>query len=210
MRRVLLIVTFALFIVSVWIGLIKGQVDPIVRNIIYFHVPNSICALLCFCVVLVGSIGFLVRKTQAWDLWAAAAAEVGLVFATVLNLTGMVFSRAEWDTWWTPSPRLITSAILWFLYVGYLILRSSINSQRRRGRICAVFGIIAFLDVPLVYISARFTPDIHRATFSFDTAWQNAAMGLGILATLLLGALLIWLRFDLLKSQVALEELARP
>ena len=206
MRRILLVLAFILFMVSTWIALTAGRVEPVKRNIIYFHVPSSICALLCFCVVLVGSIGFLSTKKFSWDCIAAAAAEVGLVFATILNLTGSVFARAEWNTWWTPSSRLITSAILWFLYIGYLILRSSIPTARRRGQICAVFGIIAFIDVPLVYMTARFTRDIHKPSFSFDSPWQKAAFGLAILATFMLAATLIWIRFDIFKTKAKLEK----
>lgn len=207
MRRILFALAIVLLIASTWIGLTRGQIVPEVRNILYLHVPNSVCALLCFVVLLVAGIGYLATGRQGWDLVAVAAAEVGFVFATVLNATGMIFSRAEWNVWWTPSPRLVTSAILWFLYAVYLILRISLpGSMRRRARICAVFGIIAFLDVPLVYISARFLPDIHRPNFSFESAWQTAALQLGMLGTVLLAAVLIWLRASLLHGSLALEE----
>ena len=123
MRRLLFALAILLLIASTWIGLTQGQIDPVQRNILYVHVPNSVCALVCFVVVLVASIGYLVTAGQTWDLVATAAAEAGFVFATILNATGMIFSRAEWNVWWTPSPRLVTSAILWFLYAVYLILR---------------------------------------------------------------------------------------
>ncbi len=207
MRRLLLALAFLLLIASTLIGLTRGQIDPLQRNILYVHVPNSVCALLCFVVVLVTSVGYLATGKQTWDLAAAAAAEAGFVFATILNATGMIFSRAEWNVWWTPSPRLVTSAILWFLYAVYLILRVSLpGGQRRAARLCAVFGIIAFLDVPLVYISARFIPDIHRPNFSFDSAWQTAALMLGMAGTTLLAAGLIWLRASLLRGALKLEQ----
>jgi len=213
MRRVLLLLAFVLLQLSTWMALTIGQIagpaanpDSVVRNILYAHVPSSICALLCFVVLLVCSIGYLCTKKPIWDLVAAASAEVGAVFATVLNLTGMVFSRAEWGTYWTPSPRLITSAILWFLYIAYLILRASFPpSQHRRAQICAVFGIIAFLDVPMVFISARFIPDIHRPSFSFDSLCQSVALMLSMAAMALLAALLIWLKTDILKNKTMLE-----
>ncbi len=129
------------------------------------------------------------------------------MLASILNATGMIFSRAEWNTWWTPSPRLVTSALLWFLYVVYLILRVSLpGSARRRARISAVYGIIAFLDVPMVYVSARFIPDIHQPDFSFDTSWQTAALMLGLVGTMVLAGALVWLRTDLLQSRLRLEE----
>lgn len=207
MRRILLLLTFVLLLVSMWMALNIGQITPVKRNILYAHVPSSICALLCFVVLLVASIGYLCTAKPSWDLVAAASAEVGAVFATILNVTGMIFSRAEWNIWWTPSPRLITSAVLWFLYFVYLILRVSIpDSQRRRARVCAVFGIIAFLDVPMVVISARFMPDIHRPSFSFDSPWQSVALILSIAATVLLATVLIWLKTDLSKNKAKLEK----
>jgi len=211
MRQLLFALAFLFLIASTWIGLTRGQIDPLQRNILYVHVPNSVCALVCFVVVLVTSIGYLATAGQTWDLVATAAAEAGFVFATILNATGMIFSRAEWNVWWTPSPRLVTSAILWFLYAVYLILRVSLpGGQRRPARICAVFGIIAFLDVPLVYISARFIPDIHRPNFSFDSAWQTGALMLGMAGTVLLAAGLIWLRTSLLRDSLKLEQELLP
>ncbi len=206
MRRILLLLAFILLLLSMWMALTWGQITPVKRNILYAHVPSSVCALLCFVVLLIASVAVLYTGKPGWDMLAAASAEVGAVFATVLNVTGMIFSRAEWNTWWTPSPRLITSAVLWFLYIVYLILRASMpHSQRHRARICAIFGIIAFLDVPMVFISARFIPDIHRPSFTLDSSWQRVALMLGMAGTVLLAAALIWLKTNLLKNKAKLE-----
>jgi heme exporter protein C len=194
-------------------ALTKGQIegpsanpDSPVRNIIYVHVPSSICSLLCFVVLLITSIGYLCTSKESLDRLSAAAAEVGAIFATVLNATGMIFSRAEWGQWWSASPRLVSSAVLWFLYIVYLILRSSLpGSKQRCARICAVFAIIAFLDVPMVYISARYMPDIHQASFSFDSLWQKGAFIMGMLSTILFAALLISIKTDILKIKSRLE-----
>lgn len=214
MRRFLIVVTGILVISAMWMSLTvariegpPGKPESVVRNILYAHVPSSICALICFVVLLVASIGYLVNSKQSWDRVAQASAEVGAVFATVLNLSGSIFSRAEWGPWWTASPRLMSAAILWFLYVVYLILRSSLpGSIHRRARVCAVFAIIAFLDVPMVIISARFMPDIHKPSFSFTSSWQSATFVLSMVATVMLGAVLIWLRKDILKVKSKLEE----
>lgn len=213
MRKILLFITLILLLGSTWIALTKGRIegpsanpDSPVRNIIYAHVPSSICSLLCFTILLVTSIGFLSTSNESWDLVAAATAEVGIIFATVLNATGMIFSRAEWGPWWTASPRLVSSAILWFLYIVYLILRSSLpGSKQRRARICAVFAIIAFLDVPMVYISARYMPDIHQPSFTFDNPWQRVAFFMGMVSTILLATMLIWIKTDVLKIKSRLE-----
>jgi len=195
-------------------ALTKGRIegpsanpDSPVRNIIYAHVPSAICSLACFAVLLVTGIGYLATAKQIWDRVAQASAQVGLVFATILNVTGSIFSRAEWGPWWDASPRLVSSAILWFLYVVYLILRSSLpGSKQRKARICAVFAIIAFLDVPMVYYTARFMPDIHQPSFTFDSGWQRGAFFMGMASTMLLAAILIWIKTDIIKLQDRLEE----
>lgn len=199
MRRFLLGLSLSLYLVSGWMAFTVASVQPLCRNIIYIHVPPAICSLVYFCVLFVCSIQYLRTKTQKWDHIAAACGEVGLVLATVLNAAGMIFAYAEWGVWWTPSPRLISSAVLWFLYVAYSLLRAGLAAEQRREAICAVFGIIAFIDVPLVLISARFVRDIHRPSFSFQTGWQYAALGLAVVATLLLAAVLIWIKADILK-----------
>jgi len=199
MRVSLLGISLFLILISGWMALTVGAVEPIERNIIYIHVPASICALACFCVLFVCSILYLKTKNNRWDYIAAASGEVGFVFATVLNITGMVFARIEWNAWWTPSPRLISSAVLWFLYAAYIMLRSALPAPRTKKIIGAVFGIIAFIDVPLVVLSARFIPDIHRPAFSFDTLNQILALALAVCGTILLMIALLRIKSDVLK-----------
>ncbi len=213
MRRILLFIVFAALMSHMFMALTLGKIQgPLahpespVRNIIYAHVPSSICALLCFIVILIASICYLVTEKPRWEILGAAAAEVGAIFATILNVTGMIFSRAEWNIWWAPSLRLLSSAVLWFLYIVYLILRTSLAaSPIRRARICAVFGIVGSLAVPLVYISARFVQDIHQSSFSMESPWQRGAFFLGMISTVLLAAVLIWTKTDILKIQTELE-----
>ena len=199
MRKLLLGLSLCLILISGWIVLTVAASEPLERNIVYIHAPAAICSLVCFCALFICSIQFLRTKRQMSNFIAAACGEVGLVFATVLNATGMIFAYAEWGLWWTPSPRLISSAVLWFLYVAYSLLRAGLAAERRKEQICAVFGIIAFIDVPLVFISARFIRDIHRPNVSFQTGGQMLAFGLAVCGTLLLAVTLIWIRTDILK-----------
>ncbi|MCK4999563.1 MAG: cytochrome c biogenesis protein CcsA [Anaerohalosphaera sp.] len=213
MRTILFFLAIGLVVASMCIGLTAGSVqgpkahpDSPVRNIVYAHVPSSICALLCFCVLLVAAIGYLKTSKESWDRLAIAAAEVGTVFAIVMNATGCIFSHAEWNTWWTPSPRLISAAMLLFLYIVYLILRSSLSGAKQRiARNSSVFAIIAFLNVPMVIISARFMPDIHKASFEFGSNWQRVAFFLGMISTCFLAGLLMWFRTDILSTRARLE-----
>jgi heme exporter protein C len=200
-----------LLLVSTWMAFTVGEVEATEagvtyeKNIVYVHVPSAICTTVCFLVLLVTSIAYLVKGKQVYDYISAASAEVALVLATVLNLTGSIFSRAFWNIWWTATPRLMSSAMLWFLAVAYIILRASIQNARSRARFCAVFGIIAFLDVPLVFLAARMTDDMHIANVEFETPWQGTAFGLSIFGVLLLSIVLIWLKADILKNRAKLE-----
>jgi len=207
LRSWLLAPILALILISGWMALTTGRIEPLRRNIVYIHVPAAISALVCFAVLFVCSVQYLIIKREKWDHIAAASAEAGLVFATALNVTGMIFARAEWGQWWTASPRLISSAVLWFLYVAYLILRASLTSEQQRAKISAVFGIIAFIDVPLVLISARFVRDIHQPNAGFQTGWQYAALGLTVCGMLLLAWLMIWIRADILKTDSELSNI---
>ncbi len=126
-----------------------------VQKIFYVHVGVAWNAFLAFAVVCVASIAYLKTKNRRWDVLAAASAEVGLLFTTLVLLTGPVWGRFAWNTWWTWEPRLTTTLILWFIYVAYFLIRSGVAEPHRRASLSAVFGIIGFLDVPIIYFSVR-------------------------------------------------------
>jgi heme exporter protein C len=141
----------------------EATMGPI-QKVFYLHLPLAINTFLAALVVFVASIGYLVQRSSAWDDLAAAAAKVAVVFCSGVLITGMIWGRAAWGQWWTWSPRLTFSLILWLLYAVYLMVRSSIESRERRAMAAAVYGLTAFLDVPLVWLSARLLPDIHPAS----------------------------------------------
>ncbi len=206
MNKLLLIISFTSIMVSAVLSCTTASLYPVDRNIVYLHVPASLSALLCFTVLMIASIRYLRTRNDTFDTISLASAEVAFVFATALNATGMIFARAQWNVYWTASPRLISSAILWFLSATYLLLRHSIDQKQKRKTIAAIFGIIAFLDVPLVIISARFIRDIHRPSFSFETHWQCAAFFTGLAGTALLSVILIRIRYQLLKTNTVLQK----
>jgi len=200
MRKVLLILSF-IFLTGGWtICLLPGRVEPAVRNIIYVHVPSAITSLVCMVAVLIGSIQYLRTKKDKWDFFAAGSVEAGFIFATVLNITGCIFAKAEWEVWWTPSARLVSSATLWFLYTAYLILRSN-TAGKLRKKVCAVTGIIASVDVPFVLISARFIRDIHQPGFSFETGWQYSGLAMLIAGSLLLASVWVLVRIRIFRIE---------
>ena len=132
-----------------------------VQKIFYVHLPLAINTFIAATVVFVASIGYLWRRRAWWDDLASAAAKVAVFYCSGVLLTGMIWGHAAWGQWWTWSPRLTFSLMLWLLYAVYLMVRTSIESPQRRATVCAVYGVTAFLDVPLVWLSARLMPDIH-------------------------------------------------
>ncbi|MBD3308225.1 cytochrome C assembly protein [candidate division KSB3 bacterium] len=134
----------------------------VVQRIFYFHVSLAWIAFLAFFLVMIASIGYLVTKKTRWDVWAYASAEIGTLFCTLVLITGSLWAKPIWNTWWTWDMRLTTTLVLWLMYVGYLMLRNYTEGERG-AKYGAVFGIIAFIDVPFVYFSIRWWRTLHPA-----------------------------------------------
>ena len=151
---------------AIWIYSPQEMVMGEVQRIFYMHLPLAWWALFGFFLVFLLSIKILLRPSQMADLLAVSLVEVGVVFTTLTLATGSIWARAAWNTWWTWDPRLSTALIMWFIYTAYLVLRKADFGESKQMRISAVLGIIAFLDVPLVFFSARLWRSIHPAIFS--------------------------------------------
>lgn len=132
-----------------------------IQRIFYVHVPSAWTAFVSFAVVCIAGIFYLKSGKSKWDHVAHAAAEIGVLFITLVLLTGPLWARPVWNTWWTWDARLTTSFVLWLIFVSYLLLRRFIDDPQRRARFAAVFGIIGFIDVPLVYMSIRWWRTLH-------------------------------------------------
>jgi len=137
----------------------------IIQRIFYFHVPAAITAFLAFFVAFVASIGYMATRRLAWDNVALASVEIGVTFCTIVIVTGPLWARPVWGSWWPWDPRLTTTLILWLLYLVYLLLRTYSENREQQARFCAVMGIIAFLDVPIVYFSVKWWRGVHPIVF---------------------------------------------
>jgi heme exporter protein C len=138
-----------------------AQVLGATVRIFYMHVSVAWLAGLAFLVNWAGSILYLVRRDLRIDRWAAASAEIGAVFTTGVLVTGSIWARVAWNTWWTWDPRLTTAAVMWFLYIAYLVLRGGITRPESRAMVSSIVGVIAFVDVPIVFLSTRWWRSIH-------------------------------------------------
>ena len=173
-----------------------------VQKIFYLHLPVAISTFCACLVVFVASIGYLWQRRYWWDDLALASAKVAVLLCTVVLLTGMVWGRSAWGQWWTWSPRLTFSLVLWILYVVYLTIRPSIESPYRRALVSAVYGLIAFLDVPLVYLSVQMMPDIHPKNVPISAPMQLTLLA-WFVPVAMLAAALIAARFSLARRQRA-------
>lgn len=162
-----------------------------IQKVFYIHLPMAINTFLAATVVFVASIGFLLGRRLWWDDLASAAAKIAVLLCAGVLATGMIWGHSAWGPWWTWSPRLTFSLMLFLLYVVYLVVRTSIESPQRRAVISAVYGIVAFLDVPLVWLSAKLMPDIHPASITLAPSMKLTLALWFVPVTLIAGGLII-------------------
>ncbi|QJT08452.1 cytochrome c biogenesis protein [Oceanidesulfovibrio marinus] len=162
---------------------VEATLGPI-QKIFYIHMPCAVWSLLSFFVVFVASVAYLLRRSFFWDRVAGAAAELGVVLALLALVSGSIWARVSWNVWWTWDPRLTTTLVMWFIYAGYLLIRSLSMQPGRRAVVSAVLGIVAFLDVPLVFYSARLWRSIHPAVFGSSGGGLEPEMKLTLFVSL--------------------------
>ncbi|MGQ0550385.1 MAG: cytochrome c biogenesis protein CcsA [Armatimonadota bacterium] len=161
--RLLLVFGVTLMLAGITWALVVAPteaVQGIPQRIMYVHVPSVIVAYAALLLVAAASALYLWRRESRWDHLAHGAAELGVLFITVTLLSGSIWGRPVWGTWWTWDARLTTTLILWFIYVGYLIVRAWAPGERG-ARAAAVIGIIGVLDLPLIHWSAILLRTLH-------------------------------------------------
>jgi len=131
-------------------------------RIMYVHVPAAWLAYLAFAVTLVCSIGYLFTKNLTWDRLAASSAEIGVYFTGLAIALGMIWARPTWGVWWTWDARLTLTAIMFFVYIGYLALRKTTDEPRARANRAAVLGIVGAVQIPLVHFSVVWWRTLHQ------------------------------------------------
>ncbi len=201
-----------LVLIFLWVP--TEQVMGVVQRIFYFHVPLAWVGFLSFFVVFCASALYLWRGQRRWDALAHSAAEIGVLFTTLMLVTGATWAKPVWGVWWTWDPRLTTSLILWLLYVAYLMLRAYAPTPSQAARYSAVMGVVGFIDVPIVYFSVVWWRNIHpelvvgpaSAPDSLDPSMLVTLMFSLFTFTVLFGYLL-WERVALRNDEDALREM---
>jgi heme exporter protein C len=144
------------------VGVPADRVQGDAQRIMYVHVPAAWLAYLAFFVTFLGSVGYLLRRDLRFDRLAAASAELGLLLTGAAIASGALWGKVTWGIWWDWDPRLTTTAVMFVVYAGYVLLRMSIVERVRRARLAAVLGIIGFANVPIVHFSVLWWRGLHQ------------------------------------------------
>lgn len=184
----------------------------VLQRIFYFHAATAWAGEMAFGVCFFANLMYVWRRTEQWDWLGLSAAEVGLAFITVVLITGPIWAKPAWGIYWTWDPRLTSTFVLWLLYISYLLLRTMIEEPDRRALLSALFGIFAFIDVPIVFGAIRWwrgqhpSPVIMGGNGSGLDATMKAVFFFSVFALHCLMAFLIAERYQLekLRSEVAL------
>ncbi|MGA9533898.1 MAG: cytochrome c biogenesis protein CcsA [Anaerolineales bacterium] len=218
--KVLTAVTGVLFAVALYLVLFYAPREAVmgdVQRVFYFHVAAGWVGALAFLVTAIAGVMYLLRSERRWDHVAVASVEIGIVFTLINIVTGSIWARPIWNTWWTWDPRLVTATIMELVYLAYLMLRQGIEDPERRARIGAVYGIVGFISVPITFLSIRLLRTIHpvvigsgdpTAEGSFDMSPKMLqAFMFSLLTFTFVYASLLWHRLRLQNLADRIEEL---
>ncbi len=180
----------------------------LVYRIFFFHLGTIAAGFLAITLVAIAGIAYLRTNSRQWDRIAEGSAEIGVVFCTIALISGSIWARPIWGVWWTWDPRLTSFLILWLIYIAYLMLRATARDDPRVARFSAVFGLLGFIDVPIVIVSARYWRAISPVLFQENA--QGITFGLTpemvqTLIVCIIGFVLLF--FWLLAQRVRLETL---
>lgn len=199
-----------IFIVcGLYFGLVQAPPDAYqgeVQRIMYLHIPSILTAYLSFFIVFIGSCLFLWKREKRDDILAHSGAEIGVLFTGLTIIEGSIWGKPTWGVWWTWDARLTLTAILFLIFIGYLMLRSLIEDENRGAVCAAVLGIIGFLDIPLIHMSVYWWRTLHQPPSILrpdKLPWENVhpsmliALAVNFIAFLLLYFYLLSLRIHL-------------
>ncbi len=176
----------------------------IIAKIVFVHPPLAFAAYAGFVLTALGGALFLWRGDESWDRMARAAAEVGVLFCTLVIVTGPIWAKGAWGRWWSWDPRLTLTLLLWFVYLAYLLLRSFTEGSERAARFAAVYGIAGFAVIPLNY----FAIEMAGGRSMHPENLQRGSLGAGMGWPFALGALVCLVAFvHLLARRIEVEAL---
>jgi heme exporter protein C len=191
---------FLATMIAIFIYVPTERTEGVVQRIMYFHIPCAWLSFFAFFVVFICSILFLWKKDREWDIYAHASAEIGVIFCSLVLITGPIWARPIWGAWWVWDARLTSTLILWIIYVSYLMLRAQSEPGSMRARYAAVLGIVGFLDIPLIHFSVLWWRAFHPQPKVITSEGIGKGMETGMLATLGISLCAFTLLYFLLMS----------
>ena len=187
-----IILSSVLMVGSLYMSLIWAPTEITLgdsQRIFYLHIPLAWLGMLSIIILAIFSITYLVTRNIKWDNLAYSTAELGFILITLVLVTGMIWSKAEWTVWWTWDPKLTTTVILWFIYLAYIMLRKYGPSDLRGASYGAVLGIIGAIDVPMIYMAADWWssahPELNIGPLSDQSSSVNSEMMMTLLVSLI-------------------------
>ena len=208
------LMALALYLVYFWVPTELNL--GVSQRIFYFHVPLGWIGMLSMVVVAIASVLYLITGRDKWDSLAYATAELGVVFASLILITGVIWGRGDLGWWWTWDAKLTTTLILWFIYVGYLMVRAYAPEGSQGARYGAIVALIGAIDAPIIYMATIWWNTAHPELNTGPLAEDVDALGSGrIYATLLVSVLTFTVlyvymlveRYSLRRTEAALDEL---
>jgi len=197
----LMIIALILFGLGLYVAMsLPPSPDPTLGDnyrIIFFHVPSAITSFIAFTVTLISAIMFLRSQKLEWDLIGYSSAKAGFFLITAALISGSIWAKVAWGSYWNWDPRQTTVLILWFTYAAYLALRSSIDDEDVKAKVCSVFAIFAYLTIPLTYLSTRIFFSLHPTTIQL-----GIEIGLPLLM-ILISILSLYIAFVLIDVKIA-------
>ena len=199
---------FLTAIAAIFIFVPTEKTEGPIQRIMYLHIPSAWLAFFAFFIVFISSILFLWKKEREWDIYAHASAEIGVVFCSLVLITGPIWAKPIWGTWWVWDARLTSTLILWLIYVAYLMLRSQTDAGSMRARYAAVLGIVGFLNIPFIHFSVLWWRTFHPQPKVISAEGFGKGMDTSMLATLGISLCAFTLLYFLLMGQrIRLERL---
>ena len=186
----------------------EERVMGIVQRIFYFHVGSAWTGIFSFIVVFAGAAMYLWKKDPKYDRLSHSAVELGVVYFTIVLITGPIWAKPVWGAWWTWDPRLTSTFILFLIYVAYLLLRFSMKDHPAVRRYAAVYAIIGFVDVPIVWMSIYWWRTIHPKVITPQKVnldprmWTSVLVCFGVLLLLYFVLLRVRINLETLREQV--------
>jgi heme exporter protein C len=205
-------VTILMFIIAVGLVFLYAPMEAVmgqVQRVFYFHVANAWVGMLGFLAAAIAGVAYLRTSDHNWDNVSLAAVEISFVFFFIAIVSGSIWARGSWGTWWTWDPRLTTAAIVELVYAAYFMLRQGVEDPERRARYGAIYAALSFVSVPITFISIRILRTIHPVLFGGAGGEGTFDMTSRMLVTFMFSLLTFSFIFaDLLWHRIRLGKLA--